>query len=427
VVKGVNELARATATNARRSPTNGPPAADDSPRRIVIQAGAALAVSMGVGRFVYTPILPLMHSQAGLSAQFGSMLATANYIGYLLGALAGIFMPAVTRSMFVLRAGLVVVVATLVLMGLTENHAGWFALRLTAGAASALVFVIAVSTMLTRLRRDSQHLVGWGFGGVGAGIALSGLTVLVIRATSTWRTAWWASAALALALTIGARSLGAEDATAPTLMQEQGDLPRTHRWFSALFLSYSLEGIGYIIAGTFLVAAINENSPGWVGSSAWVLVGLAAVPASAMWARLGQHWSRPTLLFIALIVQAAGIALPSLVGGAVPALISAVLFGATFLGVGSIVLALGAHLQFPRAVALLTTGYSVGQILGPVIATPLLHNGYHVALLVGAAIVLAAALAAAGLRIRFPHRVGAMVEPSRPHGPAAHVVSEVLL
>jgi MFS family permease len=396
-----------------RYTTDGRATADDSPRRIVIQAGAALAVSMGIGRFVYTPILPLMHDQAGLSAQYGSMLATANYIGYLLGALAGIFMPAVIRSALALRTGLVVVVVTLVLMGLTENHAGWFALRLIAGAASALVFVIAVSAMLTRLRRHAQHLAGWGFGGVGAGIALSGLTVLIVRATSTWRIAWWASAALGLALTIVAWSLRPEPTTAPTVMQQHGDLPRTHRWFSALFLSYSLEGIGYIIAGTFLVAAINQNSPGWVGNSAWVLVGLAALPASALWSRLARRWSRPTLLFTALIIQAVGIALPALVGGIAPALISAVLFGATFLGVGSIVLALGAHLQFPRAVALLTTGYSVGQILGPVIATPLLHNGYHVALLVGAGIVLGAALAAAGLRVRFPHRVGVMVEPSR--------------
>jgi MFS family permease len=408
-----------------RHTTIGTSTADDSSRRIVIQAGAALAVSMGIGRFVYTPILPLMHSQAGLSAQFGSMLATANYIGYLLGALAGIFVPAAVRSIFVLRTSLIVVVATLVLMGLTENNAGWFALRLAAGAASALVFVIAVSAMLTGLRRHSQHLVGWGFGGVGAGIALSGLAVLVVRATSTWRVAWWASAAVALALTILAWSLRPESATAPTLMQQHGDLPRTHRWFSALFLSYSLEGIGYIIAGTFLVAAINQNSPGWVGNSAWVLVGLAALPASALWARLAQRWSRPTLLFTALVIQAVGIALPALMAGIVPALISAVLFGATFLGVGSIVLALGAHLQFPRAVALLTTGYSVGQILGPLIATPLLHNGYHVALLVGASIVLAAALAAAGLRVRFPHRVGVMVEPSSPAGVIAESVPGV--
>jgi Uncharacterised MFS-type transporter YbfB len=44
----------------------------------------------------------------------------------------------------------------------------------------------------------------------------------------------------------------------------------------------SLEGVGYIIAGTFLVAAINENSPAWAGSGAWVLVGLAAAAAAAV-------------------------------------------------------------------------------------------------------------------------------------------------
>lgn len=68
-------------------------AAPAGPWRIVLQAAAALAVSMGIGRFVYTPILPLMHAQAGLSAQAGSTLATANYIGYLIGALLGIFLP----------------------------------------------------------------------------------------------------------------------------------------------------------------------------------------------------------------------------------------------------------------------------------------------------------------------------------------------
>jgi hypothetical protein len=75
------------------------------------------------------------------------------------------------------------------------------------------------------------------------------------------------------------------------------------------------------------------------------------------------------------------------------------LFGATFLGVVSLALALGAQLRYPRAVALLTTGYGLGQILGPLVVTPLLHHGYQLALLVGAAIVLAAALAAAVLRI----------------------------
>ncbi len=393
-------------------------AGSPGPWTLVLQAAAALAVSMGLGRFAYTPILPLMHAQAGLSAQYGSTLATANYTGYLAGALLGIFLPALVRSAAVLRASLVVLAVTLALMGATEDHAAWFALRLAAGMASALVFMIAVSTLLGRLHDHRQHLVGWGFGGIGAGIVLSGAVVLAVRIAPAWRSAWLASAALAIVLTIIAWPLRPAPAPAaePASVAEPvpGPVagpepvpgagprrrpPRAHRGLAALFVSYSLEGVGYIIAGTFLVAAITQNSPSWAGSGAWVLVGLAALPAPAMWARLSRRWSRPALLCAALVLQAAGIALPALAGGVAPALISAVLFGATFLGVASLVLALGAQLRYPRAVALLTAGYSVGQILGPLAVTPLLRNGYHVALLVGAVVSLAAALAAATLRI----------------------------
>ena len=100
-----------------------------------------------------------------------------------------------------------------------------------------------------------------------------------------------------------------------------------------------------------------------------------------------------------------------LVGGVAAALVSAVLFGATFLGVASIVLAIGTHLRVPRAVAILTTGYSAGQILGPLVLTPFLHNGYHDALLIGAGVVALAAIAASALRHRFPHHLGPL--PSR--------------
>ncbi|MER6979350.1 YbfB/YjiJ family MFS transporter, partial [Streptomyces carpinensis] len=226
----------------------------------------------------------------------------------------------------------------------------------------------------------------------------------------------WASAALAAALTLAAWGLRPEPAprssspVSGTHIRMSG--PRTHRWFGTLFTSYTLEGIGYIIAGTFLVAAIEQTSPGWIGSGAWVLVGLAAIPSSALWAGLGRRWSRPDLLLAALGVQAVGIALPALVGGVAAALISAVLFGSTFIGVSTLALAAGAHLRFPRAVALLTAGYSVGQILGPLVATPLLHHGYHQALVLASAVVLTAALAALVLRIGFPHRMPTPDQPA---------------
>ncbi|MDN3356693.1 YbfB/YjiJ family MFS transporter [Actinomadura sp. DC4] len=366
----------------------------------IVRAAAVLAAGMGVGRFVYTPILPLMTAQAGLSARAGAGLATANYVGYLAGALGGILLPRLVRSPAVLRCSLLVLVATLAAMPSTHATAVWLGLRLLAGVASALIFVIAVSSVLGHLRGHPVHLPGWAFGGIGAGIALSGLLVLVLRSVADWRAAWWAAAGLTVLLAVASWNLRPEPEPAPR-PADSGD-GRAKGLFAALFVSYTLEGVGYIIAGTFLVAAIEQRAPAWIGSAAWTLVGLAAVPSSALWAWLHRRWSRPGLLVTALVVQAAGIATPALLGGVAAALISAALFGATFVGVSTLALGAGTDLRFPRSVALLTAGYSAGQIAGPLIVTPLLHHGYRDALVLAAVIVLVAAASAGVLRRRGP-------------------------
>ncbi|MGW1817396.1 YbfB/YjiJ family MFS transporter [Streptomyces sp. NPDC002125] len=383
-------------------PRTGPQ--DTSPWPTVLRGAATLAAAMGVGRFAYTPIMPLMHAQAGMSDSLGASLATANYVGYLAGALLGIAAPALLRSRVALRAGLMVLAASLALMPLAREGGVWWGIRLVAGAASALVFMIATVAMLAGLAAHAEHMTGWAFGGVGAGIALSGLTVVAVQQAGSWQTAWFACAVLTVLLTAVAWKLVPRGATtkAPAT-PARAERPRTRRWFTALLASYLLEGIGYIIAGTFLVAALQQGAPGWIGSGAWIVVGLAALPSCALWMRLARRMSRPALLTISLSLQAIGIALPALSGGSVPALAAAVLFGATFMGVSSMSLAIGTHLRIPRAIALLTTGYSLGQILGPLLAAPLLRHGYHDALLLGAALVLGAALAAAACCIRFPH------------------------
>lgn len=373
------------------------------PWATVLRAAAAMAGAMGVGRFVFTPILPMMHAQAGLSASAGAALATANYLGYLAGAVAGIVLPALGRSRAVLRVSLVALVATLALMPVTHAQAAWLALRAVAGAASAMVFMLAAGALLVRLRAHGGHLTGWAFGGVGAGIAVSGGVVLALRSAGTWQEAWVSAAVLAALASVAAWGLDTRGAPAGDGTARGGAPGHA---FGALLASYSLEGVGYIVAGTFLVAAIDQAAPGWVGSGAWVLAGLAAVPSSALWAWLAGTWSRPTLLVAALVVQAVGIALPVASGTVGADLAAAVLFGGTFLGIATLSLATGAHLGTPRSVAILTTGYSVGQVAGPLIVTPVLGNGYRTALLIGAAVVAAAALAAGVLRRRFPHQLG---------------------
>jgi predicted MFS family arabinose efflux permease len=354
---------------------------------------------MGIGRFVYTPILPLMTAQTGLSPAAAGGLATANYVGYLAGALAGVVVPRLVRTSVTLRVALVVIVCSLASMPLTHSVVAWLAIRTLAGFASAVLFVIAVDWMLDHAGRRST-LSGWGFGGVGAGIALSGALVLVLPA-SGWRVAWWAAAALAAIIAIVAWHLRGATAAAKLSEGTEGQT-ESHSWFFVLLACYSLEGIGYIIAGTFLVAAIGQSSPGWLANSAWIVVGLAAAPSAALWAAASTRWSHATLLAVALALQAVGIALPAFAGGAAAALIGAVLFGGTFIGVSTVALAAGRVLAFPRAVAVLTAGYSVGQIIGPLIVAPLLHEGFRHALMASAAVVGTAALTAAWLRIGCP-------------------------
>jgi len=375
------------------------------------RGAAGLGAAMGLGRFAYTPILPLMTAQAALTPQAAGALATANYVGYLAGALAGTASPRLARSSVAWRVSLAALVVSLAAMPLLPNTIGWLVLRTVAGFASAVVFVIAVNSMMDHL---PPHLPGWGFGGVGLGIALSGALVLAMPATAGWQGAWWMAAALAAVLGACAWTMRGSSRPAAAASPQPRTTGRT--WFAVLFVSYSLEGIGYIIAGTFLVAAIRQDSPGWLGSGAWLVVGVAAVPSAALWAWLCRRWSHPTLLAGALLLQAFGIALPALAPGVVTALIGAILFGATFIGVSTMALAAGRLLGFAGAVALLTSGYSVGQIVGPVAVTPLLHHGFSHALLAAALIVLLAAIVAGLLRPGFPSADGDQRPEATPLG-----------
>jgi hypothetical protein len=153
---------------------------------------------------------------------------------------------------------------------------------------------------------------------VGAGIAASGVLIAVTDSIGDWRVAWWSAAGLtglllALGWFIGEPAAGRTPAAAA---QKAPDGRRHHRWFIALVASYFLEGAGYIVAGTFLVAAVSASGPGWLSSSVWTLVGVAAIPSCAAWTWLSARTSRPTLITGALVLQSVGIALLAGAGAA---------------------------------------------------------------------------------------------------------------
>ncbi|WP_421075824.1 MULTISPECIES: YbfB/YjiJ family MFS transporter [unclassified Microbacterium] len=362
---------------------------------------------MGVGRFVFTPVLPLMETGAGLTSDGASYVATANYVGYLVGALVGIAAPPLARRRLSLRVAGALLLITLAAMPLAHDAAAWVILRGSAGAASAIVFMVAGNVIVSEFATRSTQLVGWAYGGVGAGIALSGMLMAVVSSIGDWKTAWWAAALLTAVLLAGGWNVGQAGGATATMPAKTAGASAPQRqkgpWFVLLSASYFLEGAGYIVTGTFLIAALSATSPGWLSGSAWTIVGLAAIPSCAVWASLATRVSRPTLITAALFIQAVGIALPAISSHPAAGVISAVLFGATFMAITTLSLATGVHLGITRAIPLLTAGYGIGQILGPLLVAPLLADGYQLALLAGGVLVFLAAVGALLLRIRFPH------------------------
>jgi MFS family permease len=347
----------------------------------------ALAVAMGIGRFAFTPALALMQRDLGIDDAAAGQLAALNYAGYLAGALLAALIPTGSRRMpFLLSLGGSVV--TTGGMALTPDPLVWSVLRFGSGLASAFLFVLASGMTLDSLKGDGRG-AGLLYSGVGIGIALSGMLAGVGDVFGGWAGGWVVFGIAALLLSVPSAFLVQEPKK-----PERGELfGKTALSFGPLLASYFCAGMGYIVTGTFLVV-IAERMPAvsGTGNLTWTVVGLAAIPSCLLWARLGALWGGSVALAVAYFVQAVGIVLPVFFGSVPAFLLSAILYGGTFMGIVLLSLTLG-KLALPgdsgRAVGILTAVYGVGQILGPWLAGNIAqHFGSFTVPLVGAAGIL---------------------------------------
>ncbi len=333
----------------------------------------ALAAAMGIGRFAYTPILPAMLAAGGLDTAQAGLLASANYAGYLAGALLAAFAVPPAARVHAVRVCAVGVVATTALMAVASGLAAWSVVRFVAGIASAGVFVLASDLVLDDLRRQGRaSSSGWLFTGIGLGIATSGVVVGATGDAVGWRGDWALLALLAAAAFLPSwRWLPRGDADAITTEATPPVASARRSAFGLLFAAYFLEGAGYIVTGTFLVAIV-ERMPGLAGLGAgvWIVVGLAVIPSTVLWTALAGRIGYASALAAAYALQACGIILP-LAGGAAAALASAILFGGTFAGISGLTVTLAGHLAPRRSaglIGLLTAVFGVGQVIGPLLA-----------------------------------------------------------
>lgn len=372
----------------------------DNHRRIITAGLIALATAMGIGRFAFTPLLPMMLHDQVISLSDASWLASANYIGYLVGALFCTFVP-FSKPTVVIRIGLVS--TFLLTFGMAAPwDACWPYLRFSAGVASALVFVYTSGWCLAQVAlRGHASLGALIYMGPGAGIVLTGMAAGVMVAND-WRSAsgWLTFGILALGLTVLIWPvLNGRNTVLPAVITHSAhtDAASTHSTgeVTLLAFAYGVAGFGYIITATFLPVIARQVLAGsvWVDLF-WPILGCGVVIGALLASRMNKVRDLRWMLVVCYLIQAVGVAmsqiLPSLLGFALGSL----LVGLPFTAITYFAMQEARRIR-PQHVAstigLLTALYGLGQILGPPLAGYMISHaatasaGFEVALDIAAA------------------------------------------
>ena len=354
----------------------------------------SLAVAMGIGRFAFTPLLPMMLADGVVDLAQASWLASANYLGYLLGAVLCTLHPwfwarftGLPHFSYValVRAGLMATGVLTLAMALPFPGA-WPLLRFAAGVTSALVFVFVSGWCLSRFGKlGVPQLGGLIFVGPGAGIVISGLMVSAMVAWD-WRAqaAWLVLGVLAFALAalIWRKLRGSDERLMPRGAVAHGTpLPAAQPGrfeMPVLAVAYGLAGFGYIITATFLPVIARAALPGSVWLDLfWPIFGFGVMLGAALSTRIASGRDARWLLAGCYLVQALAILIsvlsPSLAGFALGSLLLGIPFTAiTFFALQEV------RRLRPDAAAsfmgLLTALYGAGQVVGPPLVAALLRQ-----------------------------------------------------
>jgi predicted MFS family arabinose efflux permease len=354
----------------------------------------ALAVAMGIGRFVYTPILPGMMEELGLSVSDAGLIASANYLGYLVGALAAAGGWAHGRERPLMLAGLGASAVLCALMGLTDMMSAFLVIRFAAGVASALVMVFMASIVFSHLavahRDDLQSL---HFGGVGLGIAASAaLMAILVAEHAGWTAGWYWSAAISAAGFLIVARLVDQGPAGNGVLGPEPPLPKNGS-LTRIIVAYGLFGFGYVVTATFLITIVRQGGGGRILEPiVWMATGLAGFPSVWLWQKIAARAGLYRAYAAACLVEAAGVTASVALGGNAGPIVGGVLLGFTFIAATALGLQ-AARLLAPlaprRSFALMTASFGVGQIVGPIAAGTLAEwsGSFFIPSLVAAAVL----------------------------------------
>lgn len=377
----------------------------DEATKVAVAGMFTMAAALGVDRFIYTPLLPMMQEALRFSAGQAGLIASANFAGYLAGAL----LASVASMRGARRVWLVGVLATSA--GATMAMSFWpsvpffAAIRFIGRAAGAFAVVIATAmTLESSTSTGRSGLMALHFAGVGIGIVGSAtLLSLLSRHGANWREGWLAGGILSTSCVAAVIYMtSAQTAVRRTTSAAFPD--KVHGSFWQLVAANGLSAFGYVTTATFLVAMVRKmpevsHLEGWI----WIVFGLATGPSILFWNIVARFTSLPTALGFAYMAEAAGVASSLAESSAIGMVTAAVCVGATFMANTSLGMVAARMLwqgDLRRPVALMTASFGVGQIVGPSLSGYLSDQtgNFFTASLLATCGLLIGALLVAGLR-----------------------------
>ena len=349
--------------------------ASASPMAISVAGMISLAVAMGVGRFAFTPLFPLMVRDGLLTSDAGALLAASNYLGYLVGASLAARLRLDTTTL--LRLGLIGIVLVTAAVGCTSSVAAWTLLRFVAGVLSAWSLVATTAWTLAWLAwLGRASLAGVVFAGVGVGIAGAGVFCLIAARPGVPADRLWVElavlACVAALLPLIVSRTGPQSSGSDHRVQFHATQDAWHSRTTGLVVCYSIFGFGYILPATYLPALARQlvDDPGIFGW-AWPIFGIAAALSTVITSWGLQRFSRVRVWTVSSMLMAAGVLLPTIWRSIVSIVIAALLVGGTFM----VITMVGMQEARARAeknatviLAQMTAGFAFGQLAGPVVS-----------------------------------------------------------
>jgi predicted MFS family arabinose efflux permease len=379
----------------------------------------ALGLTLGMARFAYTPMLPVMQREAGLGVVLAGWLATVNYLGYITGALLASWVESPVARYRLYGWGLALGVVSTAAMAWTTAPWLWLLARYVGGLSGAAGMLLGAGLVLGWLMRNGYRAeLGVYFMGAGLSIVLTGVMALAfVPLHWSWQTQWLAYAGVG-ALLLSVSWLFRPGVPPAAAANHSSATPVSSQWMGRMLVMYFLAGVGFAVSATYTVAMVaHAAGRGAQGPLAWVLVGLFATAGAVIWDRVGRRWGQIRAIMVALSLQSLSVFLPAWSDSLGVMLAAAVLFGGTFSGIVATSLAVSGKLSPNnpgKAMARLTLAYGVAQVVAPAsTAMVIAATGHYTWALIATGVMLL--LGAAALWPLRASTVGApLVSPPEP-------------